>query len=202
LVRATHTNVQRLIKNLKAFIPFSRHISFPQDSLRSRRDLDRFLSLIQAVALFRQFQKEVKRTAEDEECIVADIEDYKVAFELGMQLFKATFSPISERTMNVLKVCVQIENEPFTRDDVKRKAKELGIPISENRNTLARQLSSLCEDVEALELVEGSQGKTCLYRKKISTLEELNGTQISLIATPDQIASRISREEKEKEPAP
>jgi GTPase SAR1 family protein len=199
LVRVTHTNVQRLIKNLKAFIPFSKHISFPQDSLRSRRDFERFLSLIQAVALFRQFQKEVKRTAGNEEYIEADLEDYRVAFNLGMKLFAATFSPISERTKDVLKVCRQMKNETFTRDDIKRKARELGIHVCEDRNMLARQLRFLCEDVEALELVEGSQGKTCVYRKINSTLEELNGDQISLIPTPDQIASRISREEKEKE---
>jgi DNA primase len=198
-VKVTHTNVQRLIRNLKAVIPFARHISFPQDSLRSRRDFERFLSLIQAVAIFRQFQKDVKKTAGDEEYIVADLEDYKVAFELGMKLFTATFSPISERTKDVLRVCLQIENETFTRDDVKRKAKELEIPVSENRATLARQLSSLCEEVEALELVQGSQGKTCVYRKKISSMEELSGAQISLIPTADQIASKISQEGEEKE---
>jgi DNA primase catalytic core len=200
-VKVTHANVQRLIKYLKAVIPFAKHISFPQESLRSRRDFERFLSLIQAVALFRQFQKEVKRTGGDEEYIVADLEDYKVAFELGMKLFTATFSPISERTMDVFRVCLQIESETFTRDDVKRKAKELEIHVSENRATLARQLSSLCDDVEALELVEGSQGKTCLYRKKVSAKEELNGAQISLIPTADQIAVKISREREEKEAA-
>ncbi|MCG7853486.1 MAG: CHC2 zinc finger domain-containing protein, partial [Methanosarcinaceae archaeon] len=45
-VKVTHANVQRLIKNLKAVIPFAKHISFPQESLRSRRDFERFLSLI------------------------------------------------------------------------------------------------------------------------------------------------------------
>jgi hypothetical protein len=195
---ALHKNVQRVIADIKVIIPFAEHIGFPKESIRSRRDFPRFLDLIKAVSLIRQFQKEQKKTADGVECIEADLEDYRVAFNLVMKLFAATFSPISERTKNVLKVCVQIENEPFTRDDVKRKAKELGIPISENRNTLARQLSSLCEDVEALELVEGSQGKTCLYRKKISTLEELNGAEISLIPTPDQIASKISREGEEK----
>ena len=201
LVRATHTNVQRLIRNLTACIPFSKHISFPQDSLRSRRDFERFLSLIQAVALFRQFQKEVKRTAGDEEYIEADLEDYGVAFNLGMKLFVATFSPISERTKDVLRVCLKIENEAFTREDVKRKAKELGIPVSEHRVTLARQLNSLCEDIEALKLLDGSQGKTYVYGKKISSLEELNGAQISFIPTVDQIASKISQEGEEKEAA-
>jgi DNA primase catalytic core len=200
-VKATHANAQRLIRNLKVVIPFSKHISFPQDPIRSRRDFDRFLSLIQAVALFRQFQKEVKRAEGGEEYIEAEIEDYRVAFELGNKFFIAAVSPISERTRDVLRVCLQIENETFTRDDIKNKARELGVHVSVNRNTLAGQLKSLCEDIEALELIDGSQGRTCVYRKKISTLEELNGAQISLIPTADQIASKISREGEEKEAA-
>ena len=199
LVKAAHANVQRLIRNLKAFIPFAKYISFPQESLRSRRDFERFLSLIQAIALFRQFQKDVKQTAGGEEYIVADLEDYRVAFDLGMRLFAATLSPISERAKDVLRVCLRIESETFTREDVKRKAKDLEIHVSDRGPTLARQLNSLCEDVEALELVQGSQGKTCVYRKKISTLEELMGAQISLVPTPDQIASKISQEAEEKE---
>ena len=197
-VKVTHANVQRLIRNLKAFIPFAKYISFPQESLRSRRDFERFLSLIQAVALFRQFQKDAKQTAGGEEYIVADLDDYRVAFDLGMKLFTATLSPISERTKDVLRVCLQIESETFTREDVKRKAKDLEIHVSENRGTLARQLGSLCEDVEALELVQGSQGKTCMYRKKISTLEELAGAQVSLVPTPDQIASKMTHEGEDK----
>jgi DNA primase len=201
LVKATHANAQRLIRNLKVVIPFSKHISFPQDSLRSRRDFERFLSLIQAVALFRQFQKEVKLTAGDEEYVEADIEDYRIAHELGTKLFKATFSPISERARDVLRVCLQIAKDKFTREDIRQKASELRIHVPVNNETLAGQLRSLCEDTPALELLEGSQGKTYVYGKKISSLEELNGAQISLIPTADQIASKISREGEEKEAA-
>ena len=198
---ALHKNIQRVIADIKVIIPFAKHIDFPKESIRSRRDFPRFLDLIKAVSLIRQYQKNQMKTIDGVEYIEADLDDYGIAYELGTKLFEATFSPISERARDVLRVCLEIQKEKFTRDDIRQRASELGIHVSANNKTLAGQLRSLCEDIPALELLEGSQGKTYVYGKKISSLEELNGAQISLIPTADQIASKISREGEKKEAA-
>ena len=201
LTKALHKNIQRVINDIRVIIPFAKHIDFPKESIRSRRDFPRFLDLIKAVSLIRQYQKNQMKPIDGVEYIEADLDDYGIAYDLGTKLFEATFSPISERTKDVLRVCLQIEKDRFTRDDIRQRASELGIHVSVNNKTLAVQLKSLCEDIEALELLEGSQGKTCVYGKKISSLEGLDGSNISLIPTRDEIAARIDREEKEKEAA-
>lgn len=201
LTKTLHKNIQRVINDVKVIIPFARHIGFPKESIRSRRDFPRFLDLIKAVALIRQYQKTQTKTSEGIEYIEADLEDYRIAHELGTKLFAATFSPISERARDILRVCLQIAGDKFTREDIRQKASDLGIHITTNNETYARQLKSLCEDIPALELLEGSKGKTYIYRKKISGLEELNGAQISLIPTADQIGSKIRQEGEEKEVA-
>jgi len=189
-IKALHSNAQRLIKNLKVVIPFSKHIRFPEDTIRSRRDFERFLSLIQAVALFRQYQKEGKRMEGGEEYIEADLEDYRVAYALGEALFANTFSLISDRARNVLRVCLEIGQDAFSRADLRKKAKEVGIHISENNKMLAEQLRSL-EEVDAIEPVEGGKGKAYVYRLKIRRVEELEQDQVKAIPTADQIESEM-----------
>ncbi|MBN2254945.1 MAG: hypothetical protein JW736_04510, partial [Deltaproteobacteria bacterium] len=133
-----HKNVQRLLPSVNVVIPFAEHIDFPTDSVRSRRDFPRFLDLVKAVALFRQFQKISKRTDDGVSYIEADIEDYRVAFALGEKLFASTFSPVSDRAKDVLRVCLAIQAKQFTRADVKKKAREMRVHVPENGKSLAQ----------------------------------------------------------------
>jgi DNA primase catalytic core len=191
--QALHKAIQRFIPSVNVVIPFSEHIDFPKDSVRSRRDFPRFLDLIKSVALFRQFQKAPKKHDDGTDYIEADIEDYRVAFELGKKLFASTFSPISDRAKDVLRVCLAIEAEGFTRADVKKKAREMKIHVPENGRSLADQLRSL-EEADAIKCIEGGKGKTYTYAKRIEKLEDLDQANISVIPTPEQITRRLSPE--------
>jgi DNA primase catalytic core len=192
--RSLHVNAQRLVRNLKVVIPFAKFITFPEDRVRSRRDFDRFLSLIQAVALFRQYQKEVKSLEGGEEYIEADLEDYRVAYDLGKRLFASTFSLISDRARDVLQVCIEIGQEGFGRADIRKKAKEMNVHVPENNKTLAQQLRSL-EDVDAIEPIEGGKGKAYTYRLKIKSVQELDQSQVTAIPTAEEIEFEMHAEE-------
>ncbi|MFA5504035.1 MAG: DNA primase [Vulcanimicrobiota bacterium] len=56
-----HHNAQRMLEELKVVIPYVDHLTFPTRWLRTRRDNERFLCLIEASAFLHQYQR-VKRT--------------------------------------------------------------------------------------------------------------------------------------------
>ena len=84
---ATHQTAQRLLRAQAVFNPLAPYISFPASRPSMRRMHEQFLSLLETVALLRQFQKEeVVRTnpfsGEKATGIEVDLEDYRVACSL------------------------------------------------------------------------------------------------------------------------
>lgn len=59
IVKKHHT-AQRLLKPLAVVNPFSKYLSYPTGSLRTRRDHKKYLNLIRAIAFLFQSQREIK----------------------------------------------------------------------------------------------------------------------------------------------
>ena len=57
---ALHRNAQRLLQPLKVVNPYADRLTFLDDKTRTRRDHMKYLSLIKAIALLHQYQREVK----------------------------------------------------------------------------------------------------------------------------------------------
>jgi hypothetical protein len=55
-----HRNAQRLLRPLAVVNPFADRLTFPDTATRLRRDHEKYLTLIDAVALVHQFQREAK----------------------------------------------------------------------------------------------------------------------------------------------
>jgi len=128
LIRRWQTS-QLLLTPYPVIIPYAKHIKFPPKPLRVRRDRKRFLALIQASAVWHQYQRK-RISVNGRECLVAEIADYAVAYELagavleqlakgislkGEQLVTAAWELASERAAN--KETAPSEQE-FTRSDV------------------------------------------------------------------------------------
>ena len=94
-VITVHHNAQRLLQPLKVIIPYVDLIEFPAAWLRSRRDNDRFLSLIEGIAFLHQHQRQRdvasgSPVAGEEalpEYIIASLDDYAVAYDLAHVVF-------------------------------------------------------------------------------------------------------------------
>ncbi|MCG7852395.1 MAG: hypothetical protein MIO92_07720, partial [Methanosarcinaceae archaeon] len=104
-----HHNVQRMLQSVYVSIPFGEDLSFPAKTTRHRRDSDRFINLIKTVAFLRQMQKE-KKTINGVECIDADLDDYRIAYDIGMDIIRATLNTISNRAKNALTVCCELND--------------------------------------------------------------------------------------------
>ena len=55
-----HHTAQRLLRPLAVANPYSKYLSYPNQSLRTRRDHKKYLGLIRAIAFLYQYQREVK----------------------------------------------------------------------------------------------------------------------------------------------
>jgi DNA primase len=58
---ALHRNAQRLLRSLAVVNPYADRLSFLSDKTRTRRDHEKYLTLIDAIALLHQYQRDVKK---------------------------------------------------------------------------------------------------------------------------------------------
>ena len=77
-VLAQHRHAQRLLRPLKVLNPYADQLTFLSDKTRTRRDHEKYLTLIDTIALLHQYQR-VLRTAQENgetiEYIEATLED-------------------------------------------------------------------------------------------------------------------------------
>ena len=64
-----HHTAQRLLRPLSVVNPFTQYLSYPNLSLRTRRDHKKYLGLIRAMAFLYQYQRKIKRVDVDGETV-------------------------------------------------------------------------------------------------------------------------------------
>jgi len=81
-----HIYAQRLLRRILVVNPFAEFLSFPSSKLKTRRDHEKFLRLINAICFLHQYQRKVKTKKLDDgepiEYIECTPEDYAIAYEL------------------------------------------------------------------------------------------------------------------------
>ncbi len=100
-----HQNAQRLLRPLKVVNPYAERLTFLSDKTRTRRDHMKYLTLIQAVALLHQYQREVKR-AEHRGAVIEYIEvqpsDITLANRLAHEVLGRTLDEMPPQTRKLL----------------------------------------------------------------------------------------------------
>ena len=81
-----HIYAQRLLRPVLVFNPYAEALTFPSSSLKTRRDNEKFLRLIQVICFLHQYQRRLKRKKVSEHEVIEYIEcspqDYRIAYEL------------------------------------------------------------------------------------------------------------------------
>jgi DNA primase len=116
-----HHAAQRLLRKIAVVNPLAQYLNFPDVSMRTRRDHERFLDLIASVCFLRQFQKEIRRD-NDTEYIVCDLEDYRIAYRIGSAVLSST---MRELPASVVRFYGEV------REVFRAKAEEAGLSILE-----------------------------------------------------------------------
>jgi DNA primase len=124
-----HQNAQRLLRPLKVVNPFAEQLTFLSDKTRTRRDHMKYLTLIQAVALLHQYQREVKKTThrgQTIEYIEVQKSDIRLANQLAHEVLGRTLDEMPPQSRKLLLL---------VRDMVQALAQQQGCLASEVRFT-------------------------------------------------------------------
>ena len=152
-----HHNAQRLLETIPVVIPYAGHLTFPTKWLRTRRDNERFLCLIEASAFLHQYQRprKVARTPEgDVAYIEATLDDYRIAYDLAKVVLKASLHELSPMARDLFDQVAGIEGE-FTRREVRELTGWSQRRVMDGLNEL--------EGMEYVAKTAGSNGLTIRY---------------------------------------
>ena len=104
-IQALHHNAQRLLSSVAVVNPYADRLSFLSDKTRTRRDHMKYLTLIRAIALLHQHQREVK-TVQHRGQALAYIEvskaDIVLANAIAHEVLGRTLDELPPQTRNLL----------------------------------------------------------------------------------------------------
>ena len=104
-VKALHRNAQKLLRALDVVNPFARDLTFLDDKTRTRRDHDKYLTLINAIALLHQQQRPVRETLRDgelKEYICVTVADIALANRLANEVLGRSLDELPPQTRRLL----------------------------------------------------------------------------------------------------
>jgi DNA primase len=98
-----HHTMQRLLRPLTVRIPYSDSIVLPEAKIVTRRANEQFFSVIRAVALLRQYQKQIRDDeTTGEQYIEADEVDYQIVYRLMKGVLVRKYSPMNQQSRDLL----------------------------------------------------------------------------------------------------
>jgi DNA primase catalytic core len=159
-IRATHHHAQRLLKPLAVANPFVEYLTYPAERLIHRREQRKYLSLINAVALLHQHQREVKtaqRGAVEIEYVEVELSDIALANGLAETVLGVALDELAPPVRGMFAALTQA---------CRQKAEELNIKAADVQLTR--------RDIR--ELTAWSDWQVRMYCQKLVEMEYLYAT--------------------------
>jgi len=122
-IHRLHRNAQCLLRPLAVVNPYAERLTFLDDRTRTRRDHAKYLTLIEAVALLQQHQREVKALMRDGatiEYIEVTLEDIALANELAHEVLGRSLDELPPQTRRVLGVIEAMVEEQCRERSIAR----------------------------------------------------------------------------------
>lgn len=169
-VRRLHHNAQRLLRPLRVVNPFHELLSYPDERLIHRREQQKYLALINAIALLHQHQREIKRAATDEieiEYVEVTLSDIALANELTQATLSRSLDelspPVRGLYQEIKRLCEQRAQELNCQPDAVQLSRR---EIREATGWSDWQVRVYCQQLVELEylwLATGANGKRFVY---------------------------------------
>ena len=161
-----HRNAQRLLKPLAVVNPYADQLTFLSDKTRTRRDHEKYLTLIDAIALLHQHQREVKTVRDGEaelayiEVMPADIERANALMHevLGRSLDE--LPPVTRKVLEAIAAAVKAKSVP--RESVRFSRREVRAWTGQSDTQARAHLERLVE-LEYLLTHRGKRGQSFEY---------------------------------------
>lgn len=170
LLVTLHQNAQRLLRTVAVLNPYADQLTFLDAKTRTRRDHEKYLTLIDAIALLHQYQRPLKKDkyqGEVTEYIEVTMADIAIANELAHEVLGKTLDelpPQTRRLLHLIQAMVQ-ENTKMTgikQQDYRFSRKD----IRAFTGLSDGQLKIHCHRLEELEYIVnhgGKRGKPMCY---------------------------------------
>ncbi len=165
-----HQNAQRLLYPLHVHNPYANDLTFLNETTRTRRDNEKYLTLIDAIALLHQHQREVKKgviRGREVDYVDALVSDIAIANHLANEAFGRTLDELPPQTRRLLLLIDEMVTEACERLGVERSdyrfsRREVREYCSWGNSQLAVHLKRL-EEMEYLVAHQGRRGKQIVY---------------------------------------
>jgi hypothetical protein len=169
-----HRNAQRLLRRLAVVNPYARELTFLDARTRTRRDHEKYLTLIDAIALLHQHQREVKAVERSTpsgghriEYIEVQPEDVALANRLAHEVLGRSLDELPPQTRRLLGLIDRMvaevrEREGLERCDLRFSRRAVREATGWGNTQLKVHLSRL-EELEYLVVHQGGRGRSILY---------------------------------------
>ncbi len=169
-VLKAHQNAQRLLRPLSVRNPYADALTFPDERTRLRRDHEKYLTLIDTIALLHQHQRELRSAEHDGqriEYVEVTLADIEVANKLAHEALGRSLDELSPQTRRLLElVSCMVEKhcaaQAITRTDYRFSRRE----VREHAGWSDFQVKMHMHKLEELEYVlvhRGGRGQSFVY---------------------------------------
>jgi DNA primase len=181
-------NAQRLIVPMRIANPFARQLTFTSGRTRTRRDHEKYLTLIDTIALLHQHQRQaIKHTVSGREIemLPVTLEDIEAANRIAPEVLGRSLDELPPQTRRLLESIKQL-----VRNKMKSEKLEQRISLFSRRELREFtgwsefQVRTHLERLESMEYVSrrtGKQGSLCKYELLTDADESAKSWQVGLI---------------------
>ena len=169
-ILTVHRNAQRLLRALAVLNPYARSLTFPDEATRTRRDHEKYLTLIDTIALLHQHQREVKiatRRGKLIEYVEVTLDDIALANELAHEVLGRSLDELPPQTRRLLMliddyVAERAKAQAIHRSEVRFSRRELREALGWGDTQLRVHVERLL-DMEYLIAHRGGKGGGFVY---------------------------------------
>lgn len=118
-----HQDAQRLLEPLAIVNPYAHRLTFLDDRTRTRRDHEKYLTLIDAITLLHQHQREVKTLRRDDRelrYVEVTLADIALANQLAHEVLGRTLDELPPQTRKLLGLVVTMVQEQCAAQQITR----------------------------------------------------------------------------------
>jgi len=178
-------NVQRLLNPLDVVNPYADELTFTADRTRTRRDHEKYLTLIDSIALLHQHQRTTEKDDDAKPFIRVTLDDIALANKLAPELLGRSLDELPPQTRRLFETVKALVRERCEAEKIEQK-----LSLFSRRDVRARlgwsvtQIRVHLDRLQQLDLVAarfGRAGSSFQYELLTDCTEEANVERIGLL---------------------
>jgi DNA primase len=181
-----HRNVQRLLRSLAVVNPYADKLSFLSDRTRTRRDHEKYLTLIDAITLLHQHQRTIRTLGEGEratEYVEVTLADIEAANRIAHDVLGRSLDELPSQTRELLRSVTAVveekaQAETVARSEIRFTRRELRERSAMSHTQLGVHLTRLVE-LEYLVAHRGGRGQSFVYELLYDGAGDDDGAHLS-----------------------